>query len=57
VALAGFEDNVTSVSAVATGGSAARNELFAAKSHTSITTVTGLYPNFGFIDKHSLLPV
>jgi hypothetical protein len=54
VALAGFEDNVTSVAAVATGGSAAGNELFAAKRHASITAVTGFYPNFGFIDKHSL---
>ena len=57
MALAGFDDNVTSVSAVAPGGSAARNELFAAKRHASITTVTGLDPNFGFINKHSLFPV
>ncbi len=57
VALAGFEDNVTAVTAVAAGGSAAGNELFAAKSHATITPVTGFDANFGLIDKHSLFPV
>jgi hypothetical protein len=54
VALAGFKDNVTAVSAVAAGRAAARNELFAAKGHATITPVTGFDPNFGFIDKHLL---
>jgi hypothetical protein len=57
VALAGFEDDTAAVAAVSAGGSAAGNELFTAKSHASITAVTGFDPNFGFIDKHSLFPV
>ncbi len=57
VSLAGFEDDTAAVSPVAAGRSAAGNELFPAKGHTSITPVTGFYPNFGFIDKHSLSSV
>jgi hypothetical protein len=42
------------MTAVAAGWSAAGNELLTAKRHAAITPVTGFYPNFGFIDKHSL---
>jgi hypothetical protein len=57
VALAGFKDDAATVAAVSAGGTAAGNELLTAKSHASITAVTGFDPNFGFIDKHSLFPV
>src|ERR1700757_1372335 len=52
VALAGFHDDVAAAPAVAAGGAAARDELLAAKGHAAIAAVTGLYPNFGFIDEH-----
>src|SRR5579885_1107264 len=55
VALARFHDDVATASAIATGWSAARNELLPAKGHAAIAAVSGFYANFGFIDKHQLL--
>src|SRR6202049_3795737 len=52
VAFAGLHDDVSALAAVATRGSAARNELLPAERHAAIAAVPRLYPNFGFVDEH-----
>src|ERR1700722_17403033 len=52
VALAGFHDDVATLTAVAAGRSAARNELLPPEGHAAIAPVPGLDSNFGLIDKH-----
>jgi len=52
VALRGDHDDVAAASAVAAGGTAAGNELFAAEGHAAIAAVAGFYLDFCFIDEH-----
>src|SRR5579859_5368932 len=52
VALAGFHDDVAALTAVAAGGSAARDKLLAPKGHAAVAAVAGFYADFGFIDEH-----
>jgi len=53
VALRGFHDDVAAASAVATGGSAPGNKLFAAKGHAAVAAVACFNSDFSFIDKHN----
>ena len=53
VALAGLQDDVAAVAAVAARRSAARHKLLAAKGHAAIPAVARLHPNFCLVDEHS----
>jgi len=52
VALGGDHDDVSAAAAVAAGGTAAGDELFAAEGHAAIAAVAGFYSDFCFIDEH-----
>jgi hypothetical protein len=53
VALRGFHQDVAAAAAVAARGATARYKFFAAEGHAAIAAVTGLHPDFGFVDKHA----
>jgi hypothetical protein len=57
VPLRGFHDHIAAVAAIASGRSAARNKLLATEGHAAITSVTGFYSYFRFVDKHFASPV
>jgi hypothetical protein len=48
----GAHEDVATVAAVAAGGAAARDELFAAKGHAAIAAVAGFDSDVGFVDEH-----
>jgi hypothetical protein len=50
--LAAHHHDVAAASAIASTGSAARDELLPAEGKATITAVAGLYENSYFIDKH-----
>jgi len=52
VALARFHNDVTATPTITAAGSAAWNELLAAKRHASIAAVTRLYADLCLIDEH-----
>lgn len=52
MALGRFHNNVATAATIAARGTASRNKLFAAEGHAAITTVTGFYADFRFINKH-----
>ena len=52
----GGHEDVAAVAAVAAGGTAAGDELFAPEGHAAIAAVAGLDANSGFIDEHFPLP-
>jgi hypothetical protein len=47
-----FKVNASAVAAISPGGTAARHKFFAAKRDAAVPSVTSLYVNFGFINKH-----
>jgi hypothetical protein len=52
VALRGLHEDVAATAAVAAGGTAARDELFAAEGHAAVAAVAGFDANFGFVEEH-----
>jgi len=52
VTLAGFHDDVATVSAVAAGGTAAGHKLLAPEGHATVAAAAGLDSNFGFVNEH-----
>jgi len=50
--LAANHDDVAAAAAIATAGSAARDELLPAEGKATVTAVAGLYENSDFINKH-----
>ena len=57
VALAGLHDDVATASAIAAPRTSARNEFLAAEGDNAVAAVSGLHANFGFIDKHRVIPL
>src|SRR6185437_2414704 len=53
VALASFQDDISTASAVAPGWTAARHKFLTAKCHTAISPVASLDPYSCFIDEHA----
>jgi hypothetical protein len=52
VALGRFHNDVAATSAVSAGRAAAGDEFFSTEGHASITSVTGFYANFRFVNEH-----
>src|SRR5439155_17111372 len=55
VTLAGLHVHVAAAAAIAAGGAAARNELFAAEGDASVAAVAGFHADSGFINEHEIL--
>ena len=55
VAEGGGHEDVAAVAAVAAGGAAPGDELFAAEGHAAVAAVAGFDADFCFIDKHAAL--
>jgi hypothetical protein len=53
VALAGFENDVATATAITAGRSSARHKFLASKGHTAIPAVARLHLDSCFIDKHT----
>jgi hypothetical protein len=53
VALAGLHPHIAPVAPVSARRAAPRNEFLPPERHTAVAAVACLYPNFGFVNKHS----
>jgi len=55
VPLGGFHDDIAPAAAISARGSAARDELLAAKGHAAVTAVASLHTDFCLVDEHNQL--